>query len=34
VLALNPDNAKEVIEILKARGLKENVFYNDNLYSV
>ncbi|MFV0238795.1 MAG: hypothetical protein ACK5H4_01975 [Lacrimispora sphenoides] len=34
VLALNPDNAKEVIEILKARGLKENVFYNDNLYSI
>uniref|UniRef100_UPI0006D0F66A hypothetical protein n=1 Tax=Clostridium sp. NkU-1 TaxID=1095009 RepID=UPI0006D0F66A len=34
VLALNPVNAEEVIEILQARGLKENVFYNDNLYSV
>ncbi|MDR1772933.1 MAG: hypothetical protein LBS02_20230 [Hungatella sp.] len=34
VLALNPVNAQEVIKMLQARGLKDNVFYNDNLYSV
>lgn len=31
VLALNPVNAVEVIEILRSKGLKENVFYDDDL---
>lgn len=34
VLALNPLNAEEVIQILHSKGLKENVFYDNDLYNV
>lgn len=34
VLALNPVNAEEVLQILHSKGLKENVFYDNNLYSI
>jgi hypothetical protein len=34
VLAINPANAEQVIQILQSKGLKENIFYNNNLYSL
>lgn len=34
ILALNSVNAEEVIEILQSKGMKENVFYDDDLYGM
>lgn len=34
VLALNPINAEEVIQMLQSKGLKKNVFYDNDLYNV
>lgn len=34
ILALNPLNAEEVLQVLQSKGLTENIFYDNDLYSI